>query len=64
MIIVPVGTKGMVDQGIIKGAHCFGNEKKQQDLKQKRRYLPAEKYPYLSLHFYDTYIYYIIPRIY
>jgi len=31
---------------------------------RKKEYLPAEKYPYFSLRFYDTYIYYIIPRIY
>jgi hypothetical protein len=29
----------------------------------ERRYLPVEKYPYLVLHFYDTYTYYI-SRIY
>jgi len=43
----------------IKRSHCSGNEEDKLEQREKRRYLPAEKYPYLLLRFYDTYIYYI-----
>jgi hypothetical protein len=43
----------------IKGPHCSDNEKDKLKQLETKRYLPAEKYPYLLLRFYDTYIYYI-----
>jgi len=48
----------------IKGSHCSGNGRDKLKQLERKRYLPAEKYPYLLLRFYDTYFYYSIPRIY
>jgi hypothetical protein len=45
--------------GYIKRSHCSGNEEDKLEQLETKRYLPAEKYPYLLLCFYDTYIYYI-----
>jgi len=39
-------------------------EEEAQKARDEKRYLPAEKNPYLSLRFHDTYTYYSIPRIY
>jgi len=33
--------------------------KKKSGIAREKRYLPEEKYPYLLLHVYDTYTYYI-----
>ena len=43
----------------IKRSHCSGNEEDKLEQLERKRYLPAEKYPYLLLRFYDTYTYYI-----
>jgi hypothetical protein len=43
----------------IKRPHCSGNEEDKLEQLEKKRYLPAEKYPYLLLRFNDTYTYYI-----
>jgi hypothetical protein len=45
----------------IKRSHCYGNEEVKLKQLERKRYLPAEKYPYLLLRFYDTYTYYYIP---
>jgi hypothetical protein len=42
----------------LKRSHSSGNEKKKQkNSYREKQYLPAEKYPYLLLRFYDTYNY-------
>jgi len=46
-------------QEAIKRSHCSGNEEGKLEQLERKRYLPAEKYPYLLLRFYDTYTYYI-----
>jgi hypothetical protein len=43
----------------IKRPHCSGNEEDKLEQLRENDYLPAEKYPYLLLRFYDTYICYI-----
>jgi hypothetical protein len=48
----------------IKRSHCTDNEEDKLEKLERKRYLPAKKYPYLLLRFYDTYTYYILPRIY
>ena len=43
----------------IKRPHCSDNEEDKLKQRDTKRYLPAEKYPYLVLRFFDTYTYYI-----
>jgi hypothetical protein len=43
----------------IKRPHCSSNEEDKLEQLREKQYLPAEKYPYLLLRFYDTYTYYI-----
>jgi len=49
-------------QETIKRTHCSGNEEDKLEQLEKKRYLPAEKYPYLLLRFYDTYTYSIYTK--
>jgi hypothetical protein len=44
----------------IKRSQCSGNEEDSDEQSKKIEYLPAEKYPYLLLRFYDTYIYLLL----
>jgi hypothetical protein len=45
--------------GTIKRSHCSDNEEEKLEQLDRNRYLPAKKYPYLLLRFYDTYTYYL-----
>jgi len=42
-----------------KEIRLLRNGKRKARTATEKQYLPAEKYPYLLLRFYDTYIYYI-----
>jgi hypothetical protein len=47
----------------IKRSHCSGNKKDKLEQLKMKQHLPAEKYPYLLLRFYDTYSIISIPRV-